>query len=148
MRAFAPRNDVLSLDQHASIGDRSGEYDGKYSTRAPRPAIASTMPDTLCARRLSITTTSPGLNVGPRTLLDMDAKHRARRRPWNHHQRLETAQRKRPDQRHVNPGVPGHAVADVLASGARPHRLVIARLTPDSSTNVKRSKAIELILLW
>ena len=67
----------------------------------------------------------------PQDLLNVNAKYLACRRPWNRHQRLETHQRKRPDQRHVNPGVPRHAVTDALASRGTPilsrHRQIDTR---------------------
>ena len=77
-------------------------------------------------------------------LLDIDAKHIARRRSWNRHQRLETGQRKRPDQRHVPPRVPGHAVADALASGGAPiasrHRQIDPRFI-DKRQALERNRA-------
>ena len=68
----------------------------------------------------------------PRDLLNVNAKHLTRRRPppRNRHQRLEARKQKRPDQRHVNPGVAGHGVTDAPTSGGRPYLHVIARLTP------------------
>jgi hypothetical protein len=60
------RRKALSLLKDNSIGLRSGEYAGKYSTLAPRAAIAFSTPATLCTRRLSMPTMSPRLRVGPR----------------------------------------------------------------------------------
>jgi hypothetical protein len=45
--ALSRRKAVLSFDQHGSIGDKSGEYGGRYGTVAPRLSIASTIPETL-----------------------------------------------------------------------------------------------------
>jgi hypothetical protein len=54
----------LSFARHFSIGLRSGEYGGKYSTRAPRAARACAIPVTLCTAKLSMTTIAPGCNIG------------------------------------------------------------------------------------
>ena len=74
----------------------------------------------------------------PQDLLDIGTKYITRRRPWNRHQRRGTAQRKRPDQGHVNPGVAGHAVRDTLASGgtsiASGHRQIDARFIDERQT--------------
>jgi hypothetical protein len=44
VRTLAVREAVLSFDQHGSVGDNSGKYGSKYSTRAPVWSIASRMP--------------------------------------------------------------------------------------------------------
>ncbi len=67
VRAAAVRSSVLSLLQAFSMGFRSGEYGGRYSSVAPAASIASRTPLTLWAERLSITTTSPRLRLGAST---------------------------------------------------------------------------------
>src|SRR5215475_6140782 len=57
---------ALNFDQHFSIGDKSGEYGGRYARRAPTDAIASFTPDTWWEDRLSINTTCPACHVGTR----------------------------------------------------------------------------------
>ena len=47
MRSAAFRSSALNLLKNCSIGLRSGEYEGKYSTDAPTTSIASTTPATL-----------------------------------------------------------------------------------------------------
>jgi hypothetical protein len=47
------------LDQHGSIGEKSGEYGGSGISSAPAARTASATPVALCGERLSHTTTSP-----------------------------------------------------------------------------------------
>ena len=85
----------------------------------------------------------------PQDLLDIGTKYITRRRPWNRHQRRGTAQRKRPDQGHVNPRVAGHAVRDALASGgtsiASGHRQIDARFIDERQT--LESDLADLVLI-
>src|SRR5690606_39195417 len=60
------RSHALTLLHSFSIGFRSGLYGGKYHRSASAASIASRTPATLCDRRLSITTTSPGRSDGTR----------------------------------------------------------------------------------
>src|ERR1022692_1890931 len=57
--ALSERKTCFSLAQACSMGFRSGEYGGRYSSSAPAAAISSRTPLTLWALRLSMTTTSP-----------------------------------------------------------------------------------------
>jgi len=40
VRAAVARKLALNFDQHSSMGERSGEYGGKYSSLAPTDSIA------------------------------------------------------------------------------------------------------------
>lgn len=53
----AERSNCLSLLNAGSIGFRSAEYGGRYSTLTPTDSIACRTPLTLCELKLSITTT-------------------------------------------------------------------------------------------
>src|SRR6516164_2846832 len=64
------RRKALNLLKDNSIGLRSGEYAGKYSTFAPRAPIDSSTPATLCTRQLSIATMSRRFSR-PQNLLDI-----------------------------------------------------------------------------
>lgn len=59
-RAAAFRRRALSLAKAISMGLKSGEYGGRKSGLAPVLWIASRMPETLWAGRLSMMTMSPG----------------------------------------------------------------------------------------
>ena len=50
-----------------SSGERSGQYGGKSTAWAPWRSIASRLPATLWAPKVSSITTSPAPKVGPRT---------------------------------------------------------------------------------
>jgi hypothetical protein len=51
-------NKDLSCDHHNSIGLKSGEYGDKHKIEAPTTAIIDVIESTLCAGKLSITTTA------------------------------------------------------------------------------------------
>lgn len=53
------RKKDLSCDHHSSIGLKSGEYGDKQITEAPTASIIGTIKSSLCADKLSITTTAP-----------------------------------------------------------------------------------------
>jgi hypothetical protein len=67
VRAAIVRSRPFTFDQTISIGLKSGEYGGKYSTLAPADSIIRLTCGRLWAVRLSITTTSPGRSVGTST---------------------------------------------------------------------------------
>jgi hypothetical protein len=52
----------FSCDYHSSMGLKSGEYGDKQMTIAPTDSIRGTIDRTLCAGKLSITTTAHGHN--------------------------------------------------------------------------------------
>ncbi len=58
------RNKDLSCDHHNSIGLKSGEYGDKHKIEAPTASIIGLIESTLCAGKLSITTTAPDHNCG------------------------------------------------------------------------------------
>ncbi len=60
------RKNDLSCDHHNSIGLKSGEYGDKHITEAPTASIIGTIESSLCADKLSITTTAPDHNSGTR----------------------------------------------------------------------------------
>ena len=64
VRAAFARKSALTLDPHASIGDKSGVYGGRESRRTPAVAQASTTPATLWAVRLAMMRTWPGRSGG------------------------------------------------------------------------------------
>jgi hypothetical protein len=66
VHAWAVRRAALRFDQHRSMGDRSGDYGGKDSHRAPACSTAARLPATVCARRLSMITRAPERRVGRR----------------------------------------------------------------------------------
>ena len=57
-------NKDLSGDHHNSIGLKSGEYGDKHKIEAPTASIIGLIESTLCAGKLSITTTAPDHNCG------------------------------------------------------------------------------------
>ena len=57
-------NKDLSCDHHNSIGLKSGEYGDKHQIKAPTTSIIGLIESTLCAGKLSITTTAPDHNCG------------------------------------------------------------------------------------
>ena len=67
VRAFRQRSFCFTLPQHGSIGLKSGEYGGKYSSFAPVASMSSRTPGTLGALRLSMTTIWPGCRRGHNT---------------------------------------------------------------------------------
>src|SRR6202020_1360294 len=67
VRSGLARSNAFSFAKAGSIGFRSGLYGGMDIRLAPAPSIASRTPATLCERRLSRMTTSPGRSVGTRT---------------------------------------------------------------------------------
>jgi len=66
VRVAAFRSSALSLENSFSIGFKSGEYGGRYSSVAPAEVIASWTPLTLWLLRLSRMTTSPVFSAGAR----------------------------------------------------------------------------------
>ena len=64
-RSAALRSRAFGLEKAISIGFRSGEYGGGWTTEAPA-SIAAPPPATLWEERLSMTTRSPGVGVGTR----------------------------------------------------------------------------------
>ena len=52
------RNKDLNCDHHNSIGLKSGEYGDKHKIEAPIDSIIDVIESTLCAGKLSITTTA------------------------------------------------------------------------------------------
>ncbi len=57
-------NKDLSCDHHNSIGLKSGEYGDKHKIEAPTASILGLIEASLCAGKLSITTTAPDHNCG------------------------------------------------------------------------------------
>ena len=57
------RNKDLNCD-HNSIGLKSGEYGDKHKIEAPTASIIGLIEASLCADKLSITTTAPNHNCG------------------------------------------------------------------------------------
>ena len=66
VRAARVRRIVFAWLQHNSIGERAGEEAGKERSVAGAASIASRLPATLWALRLSIITTLPGRRWGTR----------------------------------------------------------------------------------
>ena len=64
VRGEWPRRICLILLHMGSMGLKSGEYGGRYSSRAPAASRASRTPRILCVARLSRITTSPGRRAG------------------------------------------------------------------------------------
>lgn len=58
------RKKDLSCDHHNSMGLKSGEYEDKQITFAPTASIIGTIESSLCADKLSITTTAPDHKFG------------------------------------------------------------------------------------
>ena len=81
--ALRPRKSCFTLLHIFSIGFKSGLYPGKKSTHAPRAAIACCAVGDLCARKLSITTTSPSFSAGARLSFTYASKVRLSNAPAN-----------------------------------------------------------------
>ena len=58
------RQKYFNCDHHNSVGLKSGEYGDKFRTLYPTDAIICSIDASLCAGKLSITTTAPGHNYG------------------------------------------------------------------------------------
>jgi hypothetical protein len=67
-------NKDLSCDHHNSIGLKSGEYGDKHKIEAPTASIIGLIESTLCAGKLSITTTAGDHNCGTKHFKGKDLK--------------------------------------------------------------------------
>lgn len=63
---LCPTQVALSFAKASSIGERSGEYAGKYHNSHPAASMIACTRALLWTLRLSITTTCPGCNQGTR----------------------------------------------------------------------------------
>lgn len=148
MRVFALRKPSLSFDQHASIGDRSGEYGGQVHDLCPTSSNRFDNAADFMSPQIVHHHDVTWPQRRSQNLFDVSEKHLTRRGAGNRHQGLEARKRKRPDQGDVNPGGLGTQSRTRSPLGARPCVRVIDKLMPDSSTNVKRSEGIERISVW
>jgi len=67
VRAFRERSFCFTFPQQCSMGLKSGEYGGKYRSSAPAASMSSRTPGTLCALRLSMTTSCARARGGSRS---------------------------------------------------------------------------------
>jgi hypothetical protein len=82
-RFAIPFNRPLVLDQTFSVGLKSGEYGGKYTTPAFAPSMAARASVSLWQDKLSMITTSPGRSAGTRHLVTQARKRSAFMAPTN-----------------------------------------------------------------
>ena len=138
--ALKPRNSCFTLLHIFSIGFKSGLYPGKKSTRAPCSSIACCAADDLCARKLSMTTTSPLFQGRHKMLLHLCCKGAPVQRA-SKHQTFRGAIK-------ANGGQHGHRFQRPSGAwskhrsptGARPYRRVLFAFAPLSSRNTKLAR--------
>lgn len=128
--------------QSSSIGLKSGEYGGKYHAAAPRRSIASFTAGTWCARRLSMTTTSPLRSRGQRVRSMKSTKRGPLTEPRNLRWQTSPSVRIAPTTEIFLPQLAGLSSSTRWPSGAQPWDGVIATLQPDSSRKTNRSRSI------
>lgn len=99
VRGARLRRRPLTLLQRFSIGLKSGEYGGRYFSRAPAASMASRTPATLCVARLSRTTTSSGLERRHQSLPEPRQEHLPVHRALEHPGRARPVQPDSGDER-------------------------------------------------
>jgi hypothetical protein len=105
---------------------------------APRALMVDDMPATLYARRLSITTISPGCNVGAKTSSLLGHKHVGIGGTRHCHRGRDAFYAQDSQDGGIRPIGLRHGSDDPFSSGGAPILRLMAKFTADSSTDFNR----------